>query len=87
MQDFIFGALGVLLALAVLGLGFFGGWRARGMWERRIRRKSREELTEQQRRELLAEQRAFGAMMNYNADVAYGLTPTLEDIAAGGEGS
>lgn len=85
MMNIVFGALGVLLVLGLLALGFFCGWRARICWVSHTQRAAIQEISEQERKELLAQQKAFDQMMSYNADVAYGTARTLDDIIGGGD--
>lgn len=80
MQNIIFGALGVLLVLGLLALGFFMGWRGHVLWLRHTRTAVAKEMTEQEKRAYEAQQRAFEGLMNYSAETAYGLNRGLEDL-------
>lgn len=84
MQNVIYGALGVLLVLGLIALGFFIGWRSRVLWVQHTHRAVTEELTEQERRELHAQQKAFDGLMSYNAETAYGLNTSLDELAKEG---
>ena len=73
-----FGAVGTLAVLGLLACGVFIGWKANGAFIRHSRQYAVEEATEEQRRQLLAQQQAFEEMLGYNADAAYGLTGGAE---------
>ena len=83
MEAVICGALGALLVLGLLTLGFFMGWRGRQARENGPEQGDGEGCTEQERMELREQQRAFEGMLNYNADVAYGLTGGLTGLLDG----
>lgn len=72
-MEFIYGALGVVLALGLFAFGAFVGWRIKERMIEAARRSYAEEITEKEREELRAEQEAFSALMGYNIDTAYGL--------------
>nr|DAL14475.1 MAG TPA_asm: hypothetical protein [Caudoviricetes sp.] len=68
-MEVIYGALGALTVVALLALGAFAGWKARGhFYGAKAERPAAEEL-----KRMEAEQAAFQQMQNYNADVAYGI--------------
>lgn len=79
-MNFIFGALGVLLVLGLLALGFFLGWRARILWLRHTHRAVKQEISEKERQEFEAQQKAFGDLMSYNAETAYGMNINLNEV-------
>lgn len=86
MQNVIFGALGVLLVLGLLALGFFMGWKGWELWTRHTTRAVEQEISEQERRAFLAQQKAFDDLLGYNAETAYGLNRGLEELEReGGE--
>ena len=68
----IYGAVGVIAVLALVVGGFYAGWRAHDAWRKHATKAAAEEATEEERRALAAEQRAFEAMLSYNLDAAYG---------------
>jgi len=87
MQNVIYGALGVLAVLGLLALGFFMGWKARVLWVKHTVQAVRAEVTEQERRALEAEQKAFDGLMNYNMETAYGMNRGLDEVMReGGDG-
>ena len=79
MIALVYGALGTILVLALLGLGAFLGWYCAV----HIRKKTSEEATEEERRHLAAEQRAFECMLGYNPDTAYGEYGDPERLGGG----
>lgn len=79
----LYGAAGTLGVLALMALGFLAGWKSRIAWQAHTRRAVAEEANDEERRAILAEQRAFEGMLNYNADTAYGLNVSLEELAGG----
>ena len=86
MINFIFGALGVLLVLGLLALGFFIGWKARILWRTHTTRAVRQELTEQERLAFEAQQKAFDDLLSYNVETAYGMNKGLNGMQGeGGE--
>lgn len=86
MMNFIFGALGVLLVLGLLALGFFMGWKARILWRTHTTRAVKQELTEQERLAFEAQQKAFDDLLSYNVETAYGMNKGLnEAYGEGGE--
>ena len=72
-MEFIYGALGVVIALSLFAFGVFVGWRIKERMIQAARRSYAEEITEKEREELKAEQEAFSTLMGYNIDMAYGL--------------
>lgn len=74
----LYGAVGVLAALGLLGLGFFAGWKARKLWQEHTRRAAVQEASEEERRRLEAEQRAFEGLMGYSPETAYGIADGKE---------
>lgn len=81
----VYGAGGVLAVIVLLAMGAFFGWRANDAFGRYRARRAAEEATEEQRRQLAAQQQAFESMLSYNQDTAYGLNAGL-GAAEGGEG-
>ena len=67
----LMGALGALLVMGLLALGFFAGWKAKG----RLYRPEAKPVPEKELHRMQAEQEAFLQMQNYNADMAYGVKP------------
>lgn len=83
MTYVIYGALGMLAVLGLLVGGAAIGWRARGAWQERARQAVAKEATEEERRQLMEQQRAFEGMLNYNVEQAYGMNKSLEELAKG----
>lgn len=85
MMNVLFGALGMLLVLALLALGFLLGWKMNTVWRSHAKKVVADEVSEQELMRLKAEQRAFEGMLNYNTEMAYGLVPDLAEVARGDE--
>ena len=83
MTYILYGALGMLGVLGLLSLGAVVGWKAKGKWYEHTRKAVAKEATEEERKQLAAEQRAFEGMLNYNTEQAYGLNKSLEELARG----
>lgn len=79
MTYFLLGAAGTLAVLGLLSLGAFCGWKAR----ERFTAKAAQEVREEERRRVEEEQRAFGEMLNYNVNKAYGMTGGVENLFGG----
>ena len=73
IMEFLYGFAGALAVFALLGLGFFVGWKA----HKSSRVITAEELGEKERRRLIQEQEAFKLVQNYTVERAYG----MEDAA------
>ena len=58
-MEFIYGALGVILALLLFSAGVFTGWRVKECLVQAARKSYAEELTEKEREQLREEQEAF----------------------------
>ena len=75
-MEVIYGALGALTVVALLVLGAFAGWKARGhFYGAKAERPAAEEV-----KRMEAEQAAFIQMQNYNADVAYDIGGTRQEL-------
>ena len=81
MTFVIYGAVGVLAVLLLLLGGAFLGWKLHVRYIAHNHKIIREELTDEQKRKFAADQAAWDAMMNYSVETAYGLNPTLEELA------
>ena len=83
----LYGALGCLACLLLIGLGSVLGWKIRGVYDRGFNRSAMTEaeklVQEEQRQKLKAEQQAFHVLQNYSAERAYGMTDRSEGGAAG----
>lgn len=69
MEYVLYGFAGALAVIALLGLGFFAGWKA----HKNSRVITAKELSERERRRLMAEQEAFNMVQNYTVERAYGM--------------
>ena len=85
MTYVFYGAMGMLAVLGLLAAGTVIGWKAHGAWYERARKAVAEEATEEERRQIVEQQRAFEGMLNYNLEQAYGMNKTLEELARGDE--
>lgn len=83
MMYLIYGVGGMLAVLVLLVLGGYCGWKANEMFRHYSRRKTVEEWTQEQNRQLVAQQQAFEEMLRYNQDTAYGMANM--DVLQGGE--
>ena len=79
MKNFFRGAAGTLAVLGLVSLGALCGWKAK----ERFQKKAVQEVREEERRRVEEEQRAFGEMLNYNIDTAYGMTSGVEKLFGG----
>lgn len=73
MAYLLYGAGGMLLVLGLLVLGAVIGWKGHISWQKHTERAVVQEATEEEKRQLEAEQKAFNGLMNYNAEMAYGI--------------
>lgn len=83
MMYLVYGVGGMLAVLVLLVLGGYCGWKANEMFRHYSRRKTAEEWTQEQNRQLVAQQQAFEEMLRYNQDTAYGMANM--DVLQGGE--
>ncbi len=79
MMYLIYGAVGMLAVLVLLACGFFAGWYANHAFVRYSRKHQVEMATHEEQMQLMAQQRAFESMLNYNQDTAYGINRTEGD--------
>ena len=79
----VYGAGGMLLVLVLLFLGVFLGWKFKEACEKYGRKSETEEIGQEQRRQLLAQQQAFEEMLHYNQDTAYGVAAGLDAMQGG----
>lgn len=73
MEYVLYGFAGALAVIALLGLGFFVGWKV----HKSSRVITARELEERERKQLTQEQEAFRLLQNYTVERAYG----MEDAA------
>lgn len=86
MEYILFGAAGAVIALGLVALGFFIGWKAGPAWRAHTARVRAQEASEEERRQLIEEQQAFRNLLGYNTDTAYGLNRGLREMY-GGDGA
>lgn len=75
----LYGALGVIGVIVLLGVGILCGWKGHIAWQAHTRKAVSEEASEEERRQLQAQQKAFEGMLNYNTEMAYGCTGGITD--------
>ena len=80
MTEFIYGILGAVGVLALLVIGAIVGWKGNNFYRVRTAQAVQSELTEQEKRRAKEEKTAMEQLLNYNADIAYGLA-TYDDIS------
>ena len=85
MMSLIYGAVGMLAVLGLLAVGAFLGWKVTRLFDRYRSARAQEEVTQEQRRQLVAQQQAFEEMLRYNQDTAYGLAAGLGAMQGGEE--
>ena len=71
-MTFIYGFLGAVLALGVFAAGAICGWRLNEKMREKKAVIAEQQVGEEERRRLKAEQDAFRQLINYNTSVAYG---------------
>lgn len=79
----MYGAAGMLAVLALLSAGAYIGWRANSAFGKLSRKRAGEEASEEQRRQLAAQQQAFEDMLSYNQDTAYGVSRLVIGLGGG----
>ena len=79
MIHLMYGAVGAFAVLVLLALGFLAGWQVNKILAAQ-KRPAAEEVTEEQRRHLIAQQQAFEEMLHYNQDTAYGANQMLSGM-------
>jgi hypothetical protein len=75
-MTFIYGFLGAVLALGVFATGAICGWRLNEKMREKKAVIAEQQVGEEERRRLKAEQDAFRQLINYNTSVAYGPDPS-----------
>ena len=71
-MTFFYGFLGAILALGVFATGAICGWRLKEKMREKKAVIAEQQVGEEERRRLKAEQDAFRQLINYNTSVAYG---------------
>lgn len=87
MSEILLGVLGMLIAFLLFGAGMFLGWKANDRMKAHTSAAVAQELTEKEKRKielererLAEEQRAFSAILGYNADIAYGKNAEANEL-------
>lgn len=78
MINILYGALGALCVFGLVAVGVLIGWKANNAFRKHSTAAAAEEASEEERRQLIAQQQAFESMLNYNADMAYGVTAGMD---------
>lgn len=81
----IYGAAGALTVFMLVTAGFLTGWKSAEMFRKRGADSTAEEATEEQLRQLAAQQQAFESMLSYNAETAYGVDSAFRTLRGGTE--
>lgn len=78
---FVYGAAGAVVALLLFLSGGFAGWKLRGLSAPETAVKPPTETqSEEERRRILDEQKAFGTMMGYDTSMVYGTRSSIEEL-------
>ena len=77
MSEILLGALGALLAVALVAAGAAMGWMVSKMLGGT--QSKPKEPGEAERRQLMEEQKAFRQLLNYNVETAYGMNRGMEE--------
>ena len=80
MTYIIYGAVGVIAVLLLFAGGVFAGWKLHVAYEKHNHKVVTESVSEEEKREFLAQQKAFDNMLHYNVNQAYGLTDPLYEL-------
>ena len=80
MNGFIWGVLGMLATLLLLVGGFGIGWNCNNLYRKKTAAAVKQELSETEKRRIAEEAAAFDTLMNYSADMAYGLVKNEEPV-------
>ena len=68
-MEFLLGALGAIVVIALFALGVLVGWKA----HKRFARPKAEKVSDEDMKLMKAQQEAFRQMQNYTAEMAYGI--------------
>jgi hypothetical protein len=83
-MEFLYGLAGSLVAIGLLGAGFFMGWKAHGyIGKASAPVAEKPTITAKERKQLEEQQAAFHQLLNYNADLAYQAEPEKDESEEG----
>lgn len=74
-MTFLLGMAGALLCIALVGVGFFLGWKTYPRFHRSVA----PGLSQEAMQKLKDQQEAFRMLMNYSVEDAYGMNTSPED--------
>lgn len=80
MTQFIFGAVGALVALGLVAVGIFIGWKSHQKFTEKAKVVAESQYTEQQVRQMQEDKVAFEELLRYNAATAYGADRGLDEL-------
>lgn len=72
-MSFLYGALGMVLVLAVFAVGVAVGWKLKIKADDKTVDVQQQAIGEKERQQMLEDQQAFRIMLSYNVDMAYGI--------------
>lgn len=73
MPEIMWGVIGTLLTLGIVCGAFIAGWKANELWKAKTAKAEARVLSEKEKQRQKEDAEAFQTMLNYNADVAYGI--------------
>ena len=80
MLNFIYGAVGAFLVLALIGGGFVLGWKGHKKFTENAKVVAESQYTEEQVKQMQEDKVAFETMLNYTAATAYGMNGDVSDL-------
>lgn len=72
-MSFLYGALGMVLVLAVFAVGVAVGWKFKIKADDKTVEVQQQAIGEKERQQMMEDQQAFRIMLSYNVDMAYGI--------------
>ena len=73
MTYFVYGVLGMLFTVVLFAGGVIAGWFIRIRYVDKTKAAVHTELSEQEKRRQAEDARAFGQLVNYSPEMAYGI--------------
>ena len=80
MLSFVYGALGVIVALGLVAVGAFAGWRGHAKFTEKAKVAAESQFTEEQVKQFKADKVAFDTMLQYDAATAYGINRDIKEL-------